>query len=102
MKNLMDTIISIDKQAENRLNEAIRRKQEAMAKIDEEKRHMTEQMKQHAKDLLSNSEEAEKVLCEEQKRQIAQRVDSESSRLQGIFDQNHQQWVSEIVENVLK
>ena len=101
MKDLMERILTIDHTANNRLNEAIRKKEEMIAEINERKRKLSQEIEDYANNHLASFEESEKLSSQDSMLAIKNSADTEQARLQKIYDDNHAQWVETIVSNIL-
>ena len=85
MKELFDQIMSIDHRANERLNEAVRRKEEAVRKVLEEKQKLSQQMEESAQNYLSDMEAAEKSNAQEQMQLCKERAEQEKDRLEQVY-----------------
>lgn len=101
MKELFDQIMSIDHRANERLNEAVRRKEEAVRKVLEEKRKLSQQMEESAQNYLSDMEAAEKSNAQEQMQLCKERAEQEKDRLEQVYREKRETWVAQITDSVL-
>lgn len=100
MKDLMESIISVDHNASNKLNEAIRRKQEAIEEINQRKIKMSKEIKDYANEHLETFEKSEKLTAQDSMLAIKNNADDEQKRLLNLYNKNKQNWVSSIVSNI--
>lgn len=101
MKDLMETIITIDKAANNKLNDAIRRKEEAMEEVKRRTEILTREIEEKAKKHLAQLETTEMQSIEAELQQIHQKTLAEKQRLSAIYEEKHPQWITSIVDSVL-
>lgn len=100
MKDLMDSIMSIDHSANNKLNEAIRKKQEAIEKINKQKIKMAKEIEDYANEHLDTFEKSEKLSAQDSMLAIKNNSDEEQERLLNLYNANREKWVSSIVSNI--
>lgn len=100
MKDLMESIMSIDHSANNKLNEAIRRKEEAIEKINKRKIKMAKEIEEYANAHLDTFEKSEKLSAQDSMLAIKNTADDEQQRLLNLYDANKEEWVSSIVSNI--
>ena len=100
-KELFDQIMSIDHRANELLNEAVRRKEEAVRKVLEEKQKLSQQMEESAQNYLSDMEAAEKSNAQEQMQLCKERAEQEKDRLEQVYREKRETWVAQITDSVL-
>lgn len=98
----MTTIIDIDKSANQKLKQAIERKEQEMQRINSQKNALSKQIREYADDHLKSFEESEKLAAQDSILAIKNSADSEINRLQTIFDQNCNVWTDSLVKRILK
>ena len=102
MKELFDKIMSIDQQANQRLKEAVKQKEEEALRVAEQKQQLEREMEAKAKSYLAKLEAAEQQAADEVKSEIDQKAEEERKRLEKIYRGNREEWVSSVVLSVLK
>lgn len=102
MKDLMDTIINIDRSANEKLKQAIQNKEEEMERIKEKKKALSKQIKEYADTHLASFEESEKLSSQDGILAIKNSADEERDHLDSIYEKYHQQWIDEIVSHIIK
>lgn len=101
MKELLDQIMEIDHAANDRLNAAIRRKEEAKQQVDAEKEKISKEIEDYAKKHLEEFEATEQKNAQEAKDLIDQRLAGEKQRLRKIYNAKEEEWISELVSSVI-
>ena len=102
MKELFDKIMSIDQQANQRLKEAVKQKEEEALRVAEQKQQLEREMEAKAKSYLAKLEASEQQAADEVKSEIDQKAEEERKRLEKIYRGNREEWVSTVVLSVLK
>lgn len=102
MKDLMESIMSIDHSANNKLNEAIRRKQEAIEKINQKKIKMAKEIEEYANAHLDTFEKSEKLSAQDSMLAIKNNSDEEQERLYNLYNKNKDVWINTIVSNIIE
>ena len=102
MKELFDKIMSIDQQANQRLKEAVKQKEEEVLRVAEQKQQLEREMEAKAKSYLAKLEASEQQAADEVKSEIDQKAEEERKRLEKIYRGNREEWVSSVVLSVLK
>lgn len=102
MKELFDKIMSIDQQANQRLKEAVKQKEEEALRVAEQKQQLEREMEEKAKSYLAKLEASEQQAADEVKSEIDQKAEEERKRLEKIYRGNREEWVSSVVLSVLK
>lgn len=92
--------MSIDHNANNKLNEAIRRKEEAIEKINKQKIKMAKEIEKYADSHLESFEKSEKLTAQDSMLAIKNNADDEQNRLLNLYNQNKDKWVSDIISNI--
>lgn len=101
MKELMDKIMSIDRCANNRLNEAIRKNEEAIREIDERKIKLSRQIKAYADEHLETFTESEMLTAQDGILAVKNTLDAEHERLKKIYDEKNERWVQQLVNKII-
>lgn len=102
MKELFDKIMSIDQQANERVQEAMEEKERIGGRLEQQKKQLEEQMKIAAKEHLERAQQAQQKEIEEEKRQIDQKAAAEQERLQQVYEAHREEWVAALTAGILK
>ena len=102
MKELFDKIMSIDQQANERVQEAMEKKERIGGQLEQQKKQLEEQMKIAAKEHLERAQQAQQKEIEEEKRQIDQKAAAEQERLQQVYEAHREEWVAALTAGILK
>lgn len=101
LKDLMNTIISIDKNANQKLKQAAERKEQEIEKINHKKDSLSKQIQTYADEHLKSFEESEKLAAQDSILAIKNTSDAEKNRIQDIFEKNRSQWAEDMVKRIL-
>lgn len=102
MKELFNKIMSIDQQANQRLKEAVRQKEEEALQVIEQKQQLEREMEEKAKSYLAKLEASERQAADEVKSEIDRKAEEERTRLEKIYRDHREEWVSSVILSVLK
>lgn len=94
--------MSIDHKANDRLNEAVRRKEEAAQEVEERKAALKQELQGYADAHLEDFEKSQKEMLEESMLVAREAAANEKERLQQIFDHNAKRWVDELFVSVVE
>ena len=102
MDRIIRQILQIDQDAQRKLRDAYRQKDELIAQIDQEAARESQRFRQESMSRI------EKIRAEEESgaREQIQRIQSDSAfqikRLEQVFSERQEEWLQEIVESVIQ
>lgn len=101
MKELLEQIMQIDHAANDRLNAAIQRKEEAMRQVDLQKEKLCQEMEEYAQKHLEDFEESQRQETQDEMGKIDAVLNEKKKMLQDRYDQKQAEWVSALFDEVV-
>lgn len=102
MKQLMESILSIDQQQDQRLQDMLQQKKQAFSKIDQQAAQLADEIQEYARLRLLQVEQINQQQAEQQLHKADQLLETKKRRLKQQYDENKDFWVKNIVDAILR
>lgn len=101
MENLVDKIIEIDKDAENRIKKAEAAKAAVVKEIEVKKQKLIKEIEDKSETKLLDFEKSQKEEINSQIEQITKSSKEVEANIQKFYDLHHDKWLNDIVKNTI-
>lgn len=101
MKTVIKQVLDLDARAQQKLQEAYRRREEEMARVDAEASQKREELSAHCEARIQKIYEQEKAICDEQLAQAAKEEEAARAQLKKRFEDSAEGWIEGIVKAIV-
>lgn len=101
MQDIIKKIIEIDKKAQKMTEDALAEKNKAEKSIENDKKALREKYLTRARHRIDLTAQTEEKFLQESLQDISKKYENAGVKLQGIYNDQHEKWVSEIYTRVI-
>ena len=101
MDDLINKILDIDKQAQEKINQANKKKIEILRTYEVKNQDLTNELDLVEKEKLNNVYEVENQFAQERIKSADEQKQKTLAEFEDIYKQNHEKWEKEIFDNVV-
>lgn len=101
MDRIIRQILQIDADAQQKLQDAYRRREELMSQADQEAAEEAEKLRKHCEEKIEMIRTTEKQSAQDQIEQIRKDADQRVAVLEKKFAEMEPEWLEEIVQSII-